>query len=50
MKAALHLGESCNDKLVTYEKTNFEAVKNVVRRHADIDIEPEARDQARLHD
>ena len=27
MKAAIHLGEHCNDNLVTYRNTNFEAPK-----------------------
>ena len=50
MNSAVHLGENYNDNLVTYENTNFEAIKTLFDITQNLIFKPEARNQARLHD
>ena len=49
MKAAIHIGEDYNENLVSCRDTKLWGAQNDVRHHAEIDLEAEARDQARLH-
>ena len=50
MTAAIHLWETYKDNLFTYRNTDFRGAQDIVRHHAETDLEPEARGQARLHD
>ena len=43
MKAAIHLGENYKDNFVHLQKPQLRGAQDVVRHHAETDLEPEAR-------